>query len=196
MRTTLPPTDRIRLLVLGGSLGARVFSDVVPAALLALPEDLRGRIAVVQQTRPEDLERVRAAYAAAGMDAELSPFFADVAALLSAAHVVIARAGASTVAELAVAGRPAILVPLPGAIDDHQSANAQALAQAGGAIVLPQAGFTAPVLTARVAGLFGDPTGLARMAEAARTQARVDAAARLADRVEAHLASVAVGELA
>ena len=190
------PSDRIRLLVLGGSLGARVFSDVVPAALLALPEAIRRRITVVQQTRPEDLERVRAYYQQAGMAAELSPFFADVAALLSAAHVVIARAGASTVAELAVAGRPAILVPLPSAIDDHQSANAQALAHAGGAVVLPQAGLTAPVLAARLAGLLEDGAGLARMAEAARTQARDDAAARLADRVEVLLEPAAVGELA
>jgi UDP-N-acetylglucosamine--N-acetylmuramyl-(pentapeptide) pyrophosphoryl-undecaprenol N-acetylglucosamine transferase len=186
-------TDRIRLLVLGGSLGARVFSDVVPAAVLALPEGLRGRISVVQQARAEDVERVRAAYAAGGIVAEISPFFGDVAARLVAAHLVIARAGASTVAELAVVGRPSILVPLPGAIDDHQSANARALAAAGGAWVVPQAQFTSALLAERLGELLDDPVGLAGVAVAARTQARADAAARLADLVEMRMA-VRAGE--
>ena len=185
--------DRIRLLVLGGSLGARVFSDVVPAALLALPEALRARLSVVQQVRAEDLERVTAAYADSGIATELSPFFPNVADRLVAAHLVIARAGASTVAELAVAGRPSILVPLPGAIDDHQSANARALAEAGGGWVISQAGFTPPVLTERLAALLGDPAGLAAAAVAARTQARADAASRLADLVESCVA-VRTGE--
>ena len=187
-------TDRIRLLVLGGSLGARVFSDVVPAAVRSLPNPLRARILVVQQTRPEDLDRVRAAYAADGISAELSPFFPDVAARLVAAHLVIARAGASTVAELAVAGRPAILVPLPGAIDDHQTANARALAEAGGAWVVPQSQFTAASLAERLENLLADPAGLAAAAVGARTQARADAAARLADIVETHMANVQPGE--
>jgi UDP-N-acetylglucosamine--N-acetylmuramyl-(pentapeptide) pyrophosphoryl-undecaprenol N-acetylglucosamine transferase len=186
-------TDRIRLLVLGGSLGARVFSDVVPAAVLALPEGLRRRISVVQQARAEDVERVRAAYAAGGIVAEISPFFGDVAARLVAAHLVIARAGASTVAELAVVGRPSILVPLPGAIDDHQSANARALAAAGGAWVVPQAQFTSALLAERLGELLDDPVGLAGVAVAARTQARADAAARLADLVEMRMA-VRAGE--
>ena len=183
------PNDRIRLLVLGGSLGARVFSDIVPAALRVLPDSLRTRIVVVQQTRQEDIERVRAAYAADGIAAELSPFFPDVAARLAAAHLVIARAGASTVAELAVAGRPSILVPLPGAIDDHQSANARALAQAGGAWVMPQPQFTATLLAERLSKLLVDPVTLVGMAVAARAQARADAAARLADLVETQMAS-------
>ena len=136
------PDGRIRLLILGGSLGARVFSDVVPAALLALPDDLRTRLRVTQQCRPEDMERVRTAYAEAGIEADLAPFFPDVAERLRTAHLVIARAGASTVAELAVAGRPAILVPLPGAIDDHQAGNARALADAGGAWVMKQGAVT------------------------------------------------------
>jgi UDP-N-acetylglucosamine--N-acetylmuramyl-(pentapeptide) pyrophosphoryl-undecaprenol N-acetylglucosamine transferase len=182
-------TDRIRLLVLGGSLGARVFSDIVPAALRSLPDALRVRLTVVQQTRPEDLERVKAAYAADGISAELSPFFPDVAARLVAAHLVIARAGASTVAELAVAGRPAILVPLPGAIDDHQSANARALAEAGGAWVMPQPAFTAQALAERLGALLADPVGLTAAAVSARTRARADAAARLADIVEARVAA-------
>ena len=189
-------TDRIRLLVLGGSLGARVFSDVVPAALRLLPDALRARLSVVQQTRPEDLERVRAAYAADGITAELSPFFPDVAARLVAAHLVIARAGASTVAELAVAGRPAILVPLPGAIDDHQSANARASAEAGGAWVIPQPGFTPAALAERLGALLADPSGLAEVAVAARSHARADAAARLADIVEARMTVVQEGKRA
>jgi UDP-N-acetylglucosamine--N-acetylmuramyl-(pentapeptide) pyrophosphoryl-undecaprenol N-acetylglucosamine transferase len=186
--------DRIRLLVLGGSLGARVFSDVVPEALRMLPETFRTRLSVVQQARPEDLERVKAAYAADGVPAELSPFFPDVAARLVAAHLVIARAGASTVAELAVAGRPAILVPLPGAIDDHQTANALALAEAGGAWVVPQPQFTPTFLAERLSHVLADPAGLTEAAVGARSQARADASARLADLVEAHMADAQPGE--
>jgi UDP-N-acetylglucosamine--N-acetylmuramyl-(pentapeptide) pyrophosphoryl-undecaprenol N-acetylglucosamine transferase len=174
----------IRLLVLGGSLGARVFSDVVPSALIALPAALRARLRVTQQCRAEDMARVRAAYAAAAISAELAPFFTDVAGLLRAAHLVIARAGASTVAELAIAGRPAVLVPLPGAIDDHQTENARALAEAGGAWVVPQAAFTPDALAGRLSGLLADPAALARAAAGARTVARADAAAALADLVE------------
>jgi UDP-N-acetylglucosamine--N-acetylmuramyl-(pentapeptide) pyrophosphoryl-undecaprenol N-acetylglucosamine transferase len=184
-RPYLPPREELRLLVLGGSLGARVFSDVVPAALAALPPGVRARLSVVQQCRAEDLDRVRAAYEGTGIAAELSPFFADVAEKLATTHLVIARAGASTVAELAVAGRPAILVPLPGAIDDHQSANARALADAGGGWVMAQPGFTAATLAGRLEQLFADPAALAAAAAAARTQARADAADRLADLVEA-----------
>jgi UDP-N-acetylglucosamine--N-acetylmuramyl-(pentapeptide) pyrophosphoryl-undecaprenol N-acetylglucosamine transferase len=177
-----PPADRIQLLVLGGSLGARVFSDVVPAALQALPDELRSRLSVVQQCRTEDLDRVRAVYDQASIAADLSAFFPDVATKLSAAHLVIARAGASTVAELAVAGRPSILVPLPGAIDDHQSANARALAT--GAWVMPQPAFTAPALAQRLAALLADTASLTQAAAAARSHARTDAGARLADLVE------------
>ncbi|HEX3576388.1 MAG TPA: undecaprenyldiphospho-muramoylpentapeptide beta-N-acetylglucosaminyltransferase [Rhodopila sp.] len=187
-------TDRIQLLVLGGSLGARVFSDVVPPALGSLPDGLRARLCVVQQVRQEDMQRVKAAYAANGISAELSSFFPDVAARLAVAHLVIARAGASTVAELAVAGRPAILVPLPGAIDDHQSANARALAQAGGAWVMPQPRFTPATLAGRLSDLLGEPGALAAASAAARTQARADAASLLADLVERQMATVKTGE--
>ena len=179
------PDGTIRLLVLGGSLGARVFSDVVPAALLALPENLRARLSVTQQCRPEDLDRVRAAYAEAGIAAELAPFFSDVAERLQTAHLVIARAGASTVAELAVAGRPSILVPLPGANDDHQTGNARALADAGGAWVIPQPRFTPTALAEKLTELLNNPAALSAAAAGARTQARPNAAARLADLVEA-----------
>ncbi len=187
------PTAQVRLLVLGGSLGARVFSDVVPAALRLLPAALRARLSVVQQTRPEDLERVRAAYAADGVAAQLSPFFPDVAARLVAAHLVIARAGASTVAELAVVGRPAILVPLPGAIDDHQSANAQALSEAEGAWVMPQTQFTPQALATRLCDVLADPVRLAAVAVGARRHAPAAAAAALADLVELHMSARQVG---
>jgi len=180
----VPPGNRINLLVLGGSLGARVFSDVVPPALTALPDTLRARLAVVQQCRQEDLERVRIAYGDAGIDATLAPFFADVAEKLAAAHLVIARAGASTVAELAIAGRPAILVPLPAAIDDHQSANARALVEARGASMIAQPALTPEALTERLVAWLGAPELLAHAAHATRGVARSDATARLADLVE------------
>jgi UDP-N-acetylglucosamine--N-acetylmuramyl-(pentapeptide) pyrophosphoryl-undecaprenol N-acetylglucosamine transferase len=139
---------------------------------------------VVQQCRAEDLASVRATYASGGINAELAPFFPDVADRLRDAHLVIARAGASTVAELAVAGRPSILVPLPGAIDDHQTANAKALCDAGGAWVMPQPGFTAIALAERLAELLTDPAALAQAATYARGVARVGAAAALANVVE------------
>ncbi|HEX2939722.1 MAG TPA: undecaprenyldiphospho-muramoylpentapeptide beta-N-acetylglucosaminyltransferase [Rhodopila sp.] len=181
------PSDRIEVLVLGGSLGARVFSDVVPDALRFLPDALRHRVHVVQQARREDMERVRAAYAASGIAAELSPFFPDVAERLRAAHIVIARAGASTVAELAVAGRPAVLVPLPSAIDDHQTANARALAAAGAAWLMPQPTFTPTALAERLTAVLSALGALETAANAARGQARADAAARLATLVETRL---------
>jgi UDP-N-acetylglucosamine--N-acetylmuramyl-(pentapeptide) pyrophosphoryl-undecaprenol N-acetylglucosamine transferase len=174
----------IRILVLGGSLGARVFSEIVPSAIARLPDAIRARLMIIQQCRAEDLEQVRATYAAKGVSAELATFFADVADRLNAAHLVIARAGASTVAELAVAGRPSILVPLPGAIDDHQSANARALADAGGSWVMPQSGFTVDALAERLTSLLSDSASLAQGAMHARLVARVGAADALADLVE------------
>ena len=184
-RGYVAPTDHFNILVLGGSLGARVLSDVVPAAIVALPEALRERTRVAQQCRIEDLPRVREAYVRCGVTARLAPFFDDVAALLEDAHLVIARAGASTVAELAVAGRPAILVPLPHAIDDHQSANARALAEAGGAWVMPQTEFTAARLAERITAVVDH---LALAATRAATLGRPNAAESLADLVERTLA--------
>lgn len=175
--------DVLSLLVLGGSLGARVFADVVPAALAGLAPAFRARLSVVQQVREEDLSRVRAAYAEAGIRAELAPFFHDVDARLAACHLLVARAGGGQVAEAAVAGRPAIFVPLPGAIDDHQTANARAAADAGAALVMPQPGFTADSLRARLEDCLCAPAQLARMAEAAAARAVPDAADRLADMV-------------
>jgi UDP-N-acetylglucosamine--N-acetylmuramyl-(pentapeptide) pyrophosphoryl-undecaprenol N-acetylglucosamine transferase len=180
----MPPSNAVRLLVLGGSLGARVFSDVVPAAIVSLPAELLSRITIVQQCRPEDLGRVKAAYDLAGINVELASFFPDVAEKLASAHLVVARAGASTVAELAVAGRPAILVPLPGAIDDHQSANARALADARGASVIAQRDFSPDALRERLAALLASPDMLNHAALAARCIAQPDATARLADVVE------------
>lgn len=175
----------IRLLVLGGSQGARVLSEIVPSALAALPEALRGRLSVAQQCRPEDIEAVRGAYAGSGIDATLESFFADAPDRISAAHLVIARSGASTVAELTALGRPAILVPYPHAIDDHQTANARAVDEAGGAWLMPQPAFTSDALASRLEALFTQPGTLARAAGCARTAGRPDAAAQLADLVAA-----------
>ncbi len=174
----------LRLLVLGGSLGARVLSDVVPASIAALPPALRARICVVQQCRADDLARVRDAYAQAGVPAELAAFFPDVAARLAEAHLVVGRAGASTIAELTVSGRPAILVPLPTAIDDHQSANARALVVAGGAAMIGQSDLTASTLAAHLAALLDAPGRLAAAAVATRGLARHDAAQRLAEMID------------
>lgn len=175
------PGGAIRLFVTGGSLGARVFSEVVPAAIERLPAELRARLVITQQARAEDLDRVREAYAAAGVPAELAPFFGDMATRFSTAHLVIARAGASTIAELACAGRPAFLIPLPSAIDDHQSANAQALVTAGAAQLMPQAGFSPESLAAALVEWLTTPGRLGQAAAALAPLARPDAARTLAD---------------
>ena len=178
----------LRLLVTGGSLGARVFADLVPTAISALPEAIRGRLLIAQQCRAEDLERVRAAYSETGIPVELSPFFPDIAGRLAGAHLVIARAGASTVAEIACAGRPSLLVPLPSAIDNHQVANARALEAAGAALVLPQATTNPARLTQLLAEWLGSPERLAEAARRAASLARPQAARELADLVLAHAA--------
>ncbi|MBE0531673.1 MAG: undecaprenyldiphospho-muramoylpentapeptide beta-N-acetylglucosaminyltransferase [Rhodospirillales bacterium] len=184
-RPYVPPVEdgTIRLMVVGGSQGARVFSEVVPAAIGMLPESLRGRLAIVQQCRPEDLEAATAAYRTGGIAAELKSFFDDIPERLAAAHLLIARSGASTVAETLAVGRPAILVPYPHAIDDHQSFNAHAVAEAGGGWLMPQEGFTAPALAARLESLLSVPATLELAAAAARAVGRPDAAFRLADMV-------------
>lgn len=182
-----PPLDEehmLRLLVLGGSLGARVLSEVVPDALSLLPPHLRKRLQVSQQCRAEDLERARQRYADAGIAADLAPFFEDVPERLHWAHLVIARAGASTIAELTCAGRPAILVPLPIATDDHQTANTTELTAVGGGWTIPQAEFTASTLAKRVQALARAPETLARAARASKSLGRPDAAIQLADLVE------------
>lgn len=173
----------LRLLVTGGSQGAAILNTVVPAAVALLPEALRARLSVVHQGRDEDAAMVTETYRNAGVAAEVRAYFPDLPREMAAAHIVIARAGASTVAELAVAGRPAILVPLPIATDDHQTANADALASAGGAVVMPQPRFTAEGLAAALTAWLGDPKALAAAAAGARSVGIPDAAARLADLV-------------
>lgn len=179
-----PPSDRLRLVVLGGSQGARVFADLVPAAVALLPSALKSRLLVTQQCRPEDLDRVRAAYLAIDQPAELATFFADAAERMAAADLVIARAGASTVAELLTLARPAILVPFPFAVDDHQTANARALARAGAAVLLPQQDATPAALARELARLLGDAAARQALAEAAARLARPRAAAAIADALE------------
>jgi UDP-N-acetylglucosamine--N-acetylmuramyl-(pentapeptide) pyrophosphoryl-undecaprenol N-acetylglucosamine transferase len=173
----------IRLVIFGGSQGARVMSETVPAAIERLPPALRSRIEVVQQTRPEDLEEVKASYARLGVPADVASFFADLPAKIAQSHLVVARSGASTVAELAAIGRPSILVPLPHALDQDQLANAAALAAAGGALLIRQSDFTAERLSEELGQLLAAPGRLSSMADAARAAGRVDAAERLADAV-------------
>jgi UDP-N-acetylglucosamine--N-acetylmuramyl-(pentapeptide) pyrophosphoryl-undecaprenol N-acetylglucosamine transferase len=175
-----PGGDMLNLLVVGGSQGATILSTVVPQAVAAM----RAKVRVVQQCRPEDIDAVRAAYAAAGIDATLSTYIADMPSELANAHVVISRSGASTVSELAVAGRPSILVPLPTAMDDHQSHNVRELADAGGCVALAQADFTPSRVAEILDGWASDRAALAAVAAAARSTGRADAAARLADLVE------------
>lgn len=177
------PGGRLELLVFGGSQGARVMREIVPPGVEALDPALRARLHIVQQARPEDIEDVRATYAHLGVSAELAPFFSDLPAHMARAHLVIARSGAMTVAELGVIGRPSILVPLPGAIDQDQLANATALASGGGAVLMPQSHFTPERFAELIARYAGDPGQLVAMAEGARRMGRADAAERLADLV-------------
>ncbi|MCC6887703.1 MAG: undecaprenyldiphospho-muramoylpentapeptide beta-N-acetylglucosaminyltransferase [Hyphomicrobiales bacterium] len=177
------PDGLLRLLVFGGSQGARIMSDIVPDAIGRLDAGLHVRLLIAQQARDEDLARVRDAYARLAIAAEVAPFFPDLPTRIAAAHLVIARAGASTVAELAAIGRPSILVPLPGALDQDQFANAGVLAGAGGAIRLRQDDLTPQRLATEIAALVSDPQKLAAMAQAARSQGMPDAAERLADLV-------------
>jgi UDP-N-acetylglucosamine--N-acetylmuramyl-(pentapeptide) pyrophosphoryl-undecaprenol N-acetylglucosamine transferase len=177
------PTGPFRLLVVGGSQGARVMSDIVPPAIERLEPALWSRLVLTQQVRDEDMARVRAVYDRLKINAELAPFFADLPGRLASNHLVISRSGAGTVAELGAIGRPSILVPLPGSIDQDQFANAGVLAQAGGALRIPQGEFTPDRLAAEVSGLAAEPARLAAMAAGARSIGRLDAAERLADLV-------------
>jgi UDP-N-acetylglucosamine--N-acetylmuramyl-(pentapeptide) pyrophosphoryl-undecaprenol N-acetylglucosamine transferase len=174
----------LRLLVFGGSQGARAFSEIVPAALTRLPHDIKLRLSVVQQCRPEDLETVRAVYANAEIRAELQSFFNDLPQRLAEAHLVIARSGAGTLAELMAIGRPAILVPYPHAMDDHQTDNAALMAGAGAAWLAPQKSLDAESLAHTLLAAFQSPSELAAKAEAAHKLAIPHAAENLADMVE------------
>jgi UDP-N-acetylglucosamine--N-acetylmuramyl-(pentapeptide) pyrophosphoryl-undecaprenol N-acetylglucosamine transferase len=171
----------LRILVLGGSLGARIFSYVVPQALALLPEPLRRRVVIAQQCRKEDLEAARSAYAAAGIDAELSTFFHDVPDRMAEAHLLISRSGGSTVAELTVVGRPSIFVPYTGGHGREQVNNAGAIAEAGGAWLIPQEAFTPDSLAVRLESLMALPSSLTKTAAAARALGKVTAADALAD---------------
>jgi UDP-N-acetylglucosamine--N-acetylmuramyl-(pentapeptide) pyrophosphoryl-undecaprenol N-acetylglucosamine transferase len=182
-RAYAAPMESFGLLVLGGSQGAHVFSQLVPAAIALLPAELRQRLAVAQQCRAEDLEAARAAYDALAQPVELSTFFADVPERLGRAHLVVCRSGASTVAELAAAGRPAILLPFPHATDDHQTANARSFAAAGGGWLLPEAEATPAKLAEMLTGLIAQPSALVFAANRAHRAGKPDAAQRLADLV-------------
>lgn len=181
----IPPGDYpISLLVIGGSQGARILSDMVPPALAELPRDMRQRLRVSHQARPEDVERVEAFYAEALIPAEVQPFFTDVPARMVEAQLVIARAGASTVADLTVIGRPSVLIPLAAAIRDEQTANARGLVEAGAAILMPESKLTPQSLCDQVTLVLENPQGAAQMTRAALGLAIPDAAARLADAAE------------
>ncbi|MDM7255840.1 MAG: UDP-N-acetylglucosamine--N-acetylmuramyl-(pentapeptide) pyrophosphoryl-undecaprenol N-acetylglucosamine transferase [Paracoccus sp. (in: a-proteobacteria)] len=179
-----PGPGPLHLLVIGGSQGARVLSRLVPAAVAALPADLRDRLSVSHQARPEDLQAVVDAYAAAGVAAEVQPFFSDVPQRIAQAHLVVSRSGASSLADITVIGRPAILIPFAAAAGDHQTANAQALAEAGAALVHPESVLDVESLTRDIRAILTDPARAKAMAAAALDLARPDAARRLYDLVE------------
>jgi UDP-N-acetylglucosamine--N-acetylmuramyl-(pentapeptide) pyrophosphoryl-undecaprenol N-acetylglucosamine transferase len=172
--------DAVEILVLGGSQGAHVLAEIVPAGLAGSAPSLRVRLRVSQQVRPEDRSALAAAYAEAGIHAEIETFFTDVPQRLARAHLVICRAGASTVAELAAIGRPALLIPYPYAADDHQSANARSFAAAGGGRAIAQTDFRADTLAADLEELLADGQKLEQMARQAGAFARRDAARQLA----------------
>ncbi len=177
------PAGPFRVLVVGGSQGARVMADIVPGAIERLEPSLWNRLILTQQVREEDMTRVRAVYDRLKIKAELAPFFADLPARLASSQLVVSRSGAGTVAELGAIGRPSILVPLPGSIDQDQFANAGVLAQANGALRIVQADFTPDRLAAEISALAAEPERLSAMAAGARTVGRLDAAQRLADLV-------------
>lgn len=174
----------LRILVTGGSQGARVLSEVVPDGLAMLPPALRSRLQVTQQCRPEDIEGVRARYAGHGIPAELGTYFEDMAVRLADAHLFIGRSGASTIAELTAVGRPAILIPLPIATDDHQAANCREIVAAGGARSIRQHAFTATELAKQIQAMAMAPGSLANAAHAAWSCGYPHAATDLADLIE------------
>ena len=188
--------EPIELLATGGSQGARIFAELAPPALAALPPALRTRLRLAQQARPEDADALAAQCRALGLDAEIRTFFEDMPARLARAHLVLCRAGASTIAELAAAGRPAVLVPYPHATDDHQTANAGEFAKAGGGWLMPQSELGVERLAALLATLLGDAQALSGAAQAARRYARDDAAEHLAGLVQGLAAGPAAGAAA
>lgn len=185
----------IIIVIFGGSQGAQFFSKTIPAALAKLPENIRTRIQLTQQARPEDEAEARAAYAAIGVKADVSPFFSDLPARISDAHLVMARSGASTVSEVAAIGRPAIFVPYPHALDHDQAANAAALEAVGGAKVMRQADLDADIIAAEFERLFQSPDELSKMAAAAKAAGKPQADILLADLTEAIASGKTVAEL-
>lgn len=179
-----PVSGTLKLLVFGGSQGARAFADMVPGAVATMPSDLRARLRVTQQCRPEDLDRVAEAYRRAKVNVELSAFFDDLPQRMAESHLIVARAGASTVAELTVIGRPAILIPLPGSIDADQKNNALVVQRAGGGWVAEQAMLSPESLGTRLASLFSAPETLQAAAAAAKSLGQPDAVMKLADLAE------------
>jgi UDP-N-acetylglucosamine--N-acetylmuramyl-(pentapeptide) pyrophosphoryl-undecaprenol N-acetylglucosamine transferase len=182
-----PPFDEVaplKILVTGGSQGASILSEIVPKGLGLLDPSLRRRLQVVQQCRPEDIERVRSQYAELQIPAELMTYIEDMPEKLADAHLVIGRAGASTIAELTAAGRPAILVPFAAATDDHQTANAREMVKAGGARAIQETAFTPEVLARQIEALAMDPVALSNAAARALSVGRPHAARDLADLVE------------
>ncbi|WP_425038406.1 undecaprenyldiphospho-muramoylpentapeptide beta-N-acetylglucosaminyltransferase [Primorskyibacter sp. S187A] len=174
----------MQVLVIGGSQGARILSDVVPPAIAALPLEMLSNLRVSHQARDEDGERVSAYYAEQAINADVQPFFEDVPRRMSEAQLVISRSGASSVADITLIGRPSILVPYAAAAGDHQSANARGLAEAGAAIVIPESQLTPETLSAQIHTILSQPAGALQMSQAALTLARPDAARDLADLVE------------
>lgn len=183
----LSPGGDVRLLVFGGSQGARVFADIMPGIIAALPGELRSRLVITQQCREEDMGRTRAAYDGAGVRAELNPFFMDMPARMAASHLVISRSGASTIAELGVVGRPAVLVPLPHALDNDQLRNAESFERAGAGWLKPQGSIETASFAAFLAGLLSRPENLKEAAGAALRHGRPNAAASLADLLQSIL---------
>jgi UDP-N-acetylglucosamine--N-acetylmuramyl-(pentapeptide) pyrophosphoryl-undecaprenol N-acetylglucosamine transferase len=194
-----PPFDEVaplKILVTGGSQGATILGQIVPEGLGLLQPSLRRRLQVVQQCRPDDIERVRGQYAALGIPAELLTYIEDMPVKLADAHLVIGRAGASTIAELTAAGRPAILIPFAAATDDHQTANAREMTKAGGARTIQQSNFTPAVLARQIEAMAADPVALNNAAARSLSVGRPHAARDLADLVERvgnGVAPVAVG---
>ncbi|MBK5932888.1 UDP-N-acetylglucosamine-N-acetylmuramylpentapeptide N-acetylglucosamine transferase [Rhodovulum imhoffii] len=182
----IPPGDYpMSLLVIGGSQGARILSDTAPKAIALLPDPLRRNLRVAHQARPEDEARVAEAYARAGVDAEVRPFFDDVPARLAEAQLVVSRSGASSVADISVVGRPAILIPFAAATGDHQTANARGLVKAGAAVLIPESRLDSATLSQQINAILSQPGAATQMAHAALAQGRPEAAQRLAGLVEA-----------
>ncbi len=182
----IPPGDYpMSILVMGGSQGARILSDVVPDAIAALPESLRKHVSVSHQARAEDGARVMARYGAAGIRADVRPFFHDVARRMAEAQLVISRAGASSIADLSVIGRPSILIPYAAAAGDHQSANARGLVTAGAAILIPQSALDTASLSAQISAVLSNPQAARRMSQAAVSHGMADATDRLMALVQA-----------